>query len=85
VAEGSEYCIDEAGKITSIGAIISDEGEARARDRIGCHAFGCVRAAPWPIPPIPPVTAATLGVEAGSGITIAPCGMRSRAANNIEA
>jgi hypothetical protein len=39
VVEGSEYCIDEAGKITGIGKIISDEGEARARARIGCHAF----------------------------------------------
>jgi len=29
VPEGSEYCIDEAGKITGIGEIISDEGEAR--------------------------------------------------------
>jgi hypothetical protein len=39
VAEGSEYWIDEAGKITGIGEIISDEREARARGRIGCHAF----------------------------------------------
>jgi len=44
VPEGSEYCIDKAGKITWIGEIISDEGEARAKGRIGCrigcHAFG---------------------------------------------
>jgi hypothetical protein len=40
VPEGSEYCIDKAGKITGIGEIISDEGEARAKGRIGCHAFG---------------------------------------------
>ena len=36
VPEGSEYCIDKAGKITGIGEIISDEGEARAKGRIGC-------------------------------------------------
>jgi hypothetical protein len=40
---------------------------------------------PGPIAPIPPATAATSGVEGGSGIAIAPCGMRSRAANNIDA
>jgi hypothetical protein len=37
--EGSEYCICEAGKIAWIGEIIA-EGEARARGRIVCHAFG---------------------------------------------
>jgi hypothetical protein len=29
---GSEYCIAEAGNITGIGEIISDEGETRARE-----------------------------------------------------
>ena len=28
------------GKITGVGEIISDEGETRARGRIGCDAFG---------------------------------------------
>jgi hypothetical protein len=40
VTEGGENCIDEAGKISGIGEIISDEGEARAKGRIRCHAFG---------------------------------------------
>jgi hypothetical protein len=40
VPEGSEYCIDEAGKITGIGEIISDEGEVRTKGRIGCDTFG---------------------------------------------
>ncbi len=40
MTEGGEHFIDESGKISAIGEIIFDEGEARARGRIGCHAFG---------------------------------------------
>jgi len=40
VTEGGENCIDEARKISGIGEIISDEGEARVKGRIRCYAFG---------------------------------------------
>src|SRR5882672_5936417 len=110
VNEGSEYCIDDAGRspgsarsllmkerrapraalvvlVVALVVMRSAIAGSIVRSPATTSKSGCVRAItmPWLIPPIPPVTAATLSVEGGSGITIPPRGMRSRNANNIEA